>query len=258
MSSPGLLRWAIILAAIAVVAVLVARRGSVSGSARGVWWTALSLASAGVASYAVPAGACVFLGGPTAAGQIFALWGSSLALAGTALVARRFVGEGPASAPTRTWGSAVAMGSWYLITGALRLAVLLWAAMQLAGGRVTSSNPVESLAQGLTTMQGPGLLLLAIPGILFAPVGEELAFRGLFQPALGGWLKPVAAVALTSLIFASMHWYYGLRLPLVAFVAAVLGWARIASGGLRAPIMLHMLVNALGFLAIVLRAMRPG
>jgi membrane protease YdiL (CAAX protease family) len=255
-SAPGLLQLAIVLAATAVLAALVAWRGSVSGSARGVWWTGLSLVSAGVAGYAVPAGACVMLGGQTAAGLVFAPWGSSLALAGTALVARRFVGDGRASTPTRTWGSAVALGSWYMITGAPRLAVFLYAVMQLAPGQETGSHPLESLAQGLATAQGPGLLLLAVPVVLFAPVGEELAFRGLLQPALGGWLKPAAAVALTSLLFASMHWYYGLRLPLLVLIAAVLGWARIVTGGLRAPIVLHMLVNAVGFVPIFLQAGR--
>lgn len=254
----GLLQLAIVLAVTAVLAALVAWRGSVNGSARGVWWTGLSLVSAIVASYAVPAGACVLLGGQTAAGLVLAPWGSSLALAGTALAARRFVGDGQASTPTRTWGSAVAFGGWYMITGAARLAVFLAAVMQLAPGQETASHPIESLARSFGTAQGPGLLLLAVPAILFAPIGEELAFRGLLQPALSAWLKPAAAVALTSLLFASMHPYYGLKLPLLVFMAAVLGWARFVSGGLRAPIVLHMLVNAVGFGPIFLEAWWPG
>ncbi len=244
------LPWAVILAALVVLGALFARRRGV-GAAGGVWWTALSIASAGVGSYAAHGGTCTLLGGPTAAGQVFAVWGSSLALAGTALVARRFVEEEPASTPTRTWGSAVTMGGWYLITGALRLAVLLGAVILLARAPEASANPAESLAQALSRMQGPGLLLLALPVVLFGPVGEELVFRGVLQPALSRWLRPAAAVALTSAVFASMHWYYGLTLPLVAFVGGVLGWARIASGGLRAPIVLHMFVNALGFLRAI-------
>ncbi len=93
-----------------------------------------------------------------------------------------------------------------------------------------------------------------MPVVVFGPVGEEWAFRGLLQPALSRWLQPAAAVALTSAIFASFHWYYGLALPLVALVGAVLGWTRIASGGLRAPIMLHVLLNALGFLGAIVAA----
>jgi len=252
-SARSVLPWAIVLAAIAVVGVLVARRGTVSGSARGAWWSALSLVSAAVAGYAVPAGTCVLLGGPTLAGQVFALYGSSLALAGTALVGRRFVGRGPASTPEGTWGWAVAMGSWYIVTGTLRLGVLLSAVMLIPGARDISTTPLEALASGLGPMQGPAWLVLAAPVILLAPVGEELAFRGLLLPAACGWLRPAGAVALTAVIFAAMHWHYGAMLPLLAFVAAILGWARIASGGVRAPIVLHMLVNAAGFLAISLR-----
>lgn len=256
-SATGLLQLAIVLAATAVLAALVARRASDGGAARGVWWTGLSLVAAIVASYAVPAGACVLLGGQTAAGFLFVPWGSSLALAGTALAARRFVGDGPAPVPTRTWGSAVALGCWYLITGSARLAVLLSAAVQLTG-QAPGSHPLEALARGVATAPGSGLLLLAVPVVLFAPVGEELAFRGLLQPALSAWLGPVGAVALTSVLFASMHAYYGLRLPLIVFVACVLGWARFASGGVRAPIALHMLVNAVGLVPVFLRAMGRG
>ena len=59
------------------------------------------------------------------------------------------------------------------------------------------------------------------------------------------------------MLFASLHWTYGPKLPIVVFTAVVLGWARIASDGLRARITLHMLVNAVGFLPIALRALGP-
>jgi membrane protease YdiL (CAAX protease family) len=94
---------------------------------------------------------------------------------------------------------------------------------------------------------------VALPVVLFAPVGEEWAFRGLLQPALSTWLRPAAAVALTAVLFASMHWYYGLKLPLLVLVAAILGWARVVTGGLRAPIALHMLVNAVSVAGVFLQ-----
>jgi uncharacterized protein len=247
------LPWALVVAAIAVVGVLVHRRGTVAGSAPGAWWTALSLLSAAVAAYAMPAGACVLFGGPTAAGYVSALYGYSLALAGTALVARRFVGRGQTSTPERTWVSAVAMGSWYIVTGTLRLGLLLSAVMLIPATREIGSAPLESLVSGLGPMRGSAWLALAVPVVLLGPVAEELAFRGLLLPALCGWLKPAGAVALTAVLFASMHWYYGAMLPLVVFGGIVLGWARIASGGVRAPIVLHMLVNAASLLAMSLR-----
>jgi len=50
-------------------------------------------------------------------------------------------------------------------------------------------------------------------------------------------------------LFGAAHWYYGMRIPLVVLVGAVLGWARLTSGGLRAPIVLHVAVNAVAFTA---------
>jgi membrane protease YdiL (CAAX protease family) len=96
------------------------------------------------------------------------------------------------------------------------------------------------------------LLLLGASVVLLAPVAEELAFRGLLQPALGRGIGSAGAIAATSLLFAAAHWYYGPKLPLIALVGAVLGWARVASGGLRAPIALHALVNAVNLAAMLL------
>ncbi len=251
--APRLLPWAVILLGIAVVGVLAARRGS----GLGVWLTGVSLLGAGVGAYGAYGGTCVLLGGPTGAGAVFSLWGSSLGLAGTALVARKFVCNGQVSSPTRTWGSAVGLGGWYAITGALRLTILLSALVQLVPLGMPAYS-VASFAQGLGTLKGPSLLLLTLPVVLFGPFGEEMTFRGLLQPSLSRWLSPSAAIAITSVIFASLHWYYGLMLPLVVFFGAILGWTRFASGSLRAPIVLHVLINGCGFLPILLRSMRGG
>ncbi len=63
---------------------------------------------------------------------------------------------------------------------------------------------------------------------------------------------------MTSVVFAGMHWHYGLKLPILVLVAAVLGWARLASGGLRAPIVLHALVNAVSLAMIAAETLRRG
>ena len=118
------------------------------------------------------------------------------------------------------------------------------------------SSPLDSFVRqgvGTGTITGVGLLLLAFPVIVFGPIGEELAFRGLLQPALSRWLSPAAAVGVTAVLFGSMHWYYGVMVPLAVFFGVVLGWARHVSGGLRAPILIHMSINAVWFLAMVAR-----
>jgi len=252
LTATGVLPTAALVAAVAILGALVRRRARVAGAARAVWWTGGALVAATVAGLAFGTGACLALGGPTAAAVVPALWGSTLALGGTALAGLRLVGGEDAPAE-RTWRSAVALGAWYLATGLPRLAVLLGGAMQVAASWPGDSAPVESLVAGFAAdHEYVPVLLLGLNVVLLGPVAEEVAFRGLLQPALGKWLGPAGSVAVTSVLFASAHWYYGLRVPIIAFVAAVLGWARVASGGLRAPIALHVLVNAVNLAALLL------
>ena len=179
-----------------------------------------------------------------------------MGLACTALIARRFLVKPAYPPPTKTVGQAVRLGFWYDLTGAVRLTIIFTAITWLTPASAAPINPVESFGQDLGSMEGPGLLLLALPVIFFGPFGEELAFRGLLLPSLTTWMGTTAAVVVSAVVFAGLHWYYGMMLPVVVLSGAVLGWTKITTGGLRAPILLHMLINGLSFLPIALRAMR--
>jgi membrane protease YdiL (CAAX protease family) len=258
-TAPTLLPWLyrlLILGAVALVGVLAGRHRA----GPGVWWTGASIVSAEAGAYAALGGTCLILGGPTAAGAVFSLWGSSLGLATTSLAARAFFVKQPSQeVPTPTpWTSTVGLGFWYAATGSIRLAVLLAALIDLMHAQSATANPLSSFTQGLGGVEGPGLLLVALPVIFFGPVGEEVAFRGLLQPALGRWLPTAGAVGLSSVLFGFMHWYYGPLVPVAVFFGVILGWARVVSGGVRAPIVLHMLINAVIFIPMVLRAMRAN
>jgi len=92
------------------------------------------------------------------------------------------------------------------------------------------------------------------------PIVEEIVFRG----ALQGWLLEKtnlrrsfagisAANGITSLVFAAMHLFN--QSPfwalLIVFPSLVFGWAREATSGLAAPILLHMFYNAGFYLLFV-------
>lgn len=75
---------------------------------------------------------------------------------------------------------------------------------------------------------------------VLAGVGEEVLFRGAMQPELG--------LIITSLVFGLFH--VGGRLTVAlgiwaACTGALLGWLAIATGGLLAPIVAHMIYDAL-------------
>ncbi|HET8538811.1 MAG TPA: CPBP family glutamic-type intramembrane protease [Anaeromyxobacter sp.] len=251
----AVLPLAALLAALGLLGAVLWRRARAAGAARAVCWTAAALVASTAAGHAIASGACLALGGArTPTGLLLAMWGSTIALGGTATFGLRLV-RGEGAPPERTWRSAVALGAWYLATGLPRVAAVLVGGATLLAAVGGEAAPVEWLVEGLAADGAwVPLLLLGVDVVLLAPVAEEIAFRGLLQPALARWLAPAGAVAVTSALFASAHWYYGAKLPMIFVVAAVLGWARVASGGLHAPIALHVLVNAVNFAALLLLA----
>lgn len=109
----------------------------------------------------------------------------------------------------------------------------------------------EDLAKILTekfanvhTMGGLVINILMI-GVI-AALGEEMLFRGVFQPLLGRWLKNShAAVWITAFLFSAMHLqFYGFipRLILGAYMGYLLVW----SGSLWLSVFAHFVNNTLG------------
>jgi membrane protease YdiL (CAAX protease family) len=87
------------------------------------------------------------------------------------------------------------------------------------------------------------LLLLAI--VVVAPVFEETMFRGFFYKGVAcSPLGPVAAVLLSSALFAILHsqydWYGVLC---VAIIGLYLGWVRYKTGSVLLTIVLHGIGN---------------
>jgi membrane protease YdiL (CAAX protease family) len=123
---------------------------------------------------------------------------------------------------------------------------------------------------GFATAAGLSISLLVVTAI---PCCEEIAYRGLLQPAIGrgvGWLmrrgpgtlarSPVSrwiAIGFTSIAFSLMHLSAlpeasrGSALVTLAGVSILLGWLYERSGRLWAPIAAHGLFNAIN-LAIAL------
>jgi membrane protease YdiL (CAAX protease family) len=233
---------AVVLALLVLLAVLAGR-----GSGAGVRWTALSLLGALAGSILAGGGTRALLDPFSNGWATWSLWGSSLGLAAVALLGLRRVGPTePASPAPMGWGRALGLACWYTVAGGARLGILLAPVLRIAARGTAAPDELTSMVQG--AVGAPALALLAVPIVLFGPIGEELAFRGLLQPALARRWGRGVAIAVTAILFAALHWHYGFKLPQVLFLGAVLGWARVASGGLRAPILLHMLVNGASLL----------
>lgn len=86
------------------------------------------------------------------------------------------------------------------------------------------------------------LFLLAV---IYAPLVEELFFRGFFYGWLRGGLGPVISVILSALLFAAIHPQGLLGLPILFTIGAALAILREWRQSLIAPIIAHACVNGI-------------
>jgi membrane protease YdiL (CAAX protease family) len=88
-------------------------------------------------------------------------------------------------------------------------------------------------------------IVLLVP---FQAATEEYMFRGWFIQAVGAHVRnPVWGVLIGALVFASLHGYSWVGLVDVFAFGAVMGWLAVRTGGLEAPIALHVMNNVLAF-----------
>ena len=112
--------------------------------------------------------------------------------------------------------------------------------------------PIAEVLLGARRTLLDGALMFASAAIL-APIAEEALFRGVLMPHLSRVTTPFRAIFATAFLFGILH--IGGHGPLFVgpmFLGAVLGWSRLRSRGLYAPIALHMMLNATATLMALL------
>lgn len=134
-----------------------------------------------------------------------------------------------------------------ILTGVLALAAL-------GGGWIALSDVVHLPPSANPSTQGvPAVSLLAflIMGSLAAPLTEEAAFRGY---ALGilerAWKNPSAALIVSSLLFAAMHYNQGsdaAKLSLYFTAGLIFGGVARLSNSLYPAMIVHGLGDLMGF-----------
>ncbi len=82
-------------------------------------------------------------------------------------------------------------------------------------------------------------------GCLWAPVEEELLYRGALCVPLAALIGRRWTVLVAGLTFAALHYAYGNLGANHVFAGFVMGWAYLRSGSLLVPILLHSLGNLL-------------
>ena len=86
---------------------------------------------------------------------------------------------------------------------------------------------------------GEVLLAFLAVSVLVAPFVEETIFRGILYQAFDRVLRPGATILVTSAIFGLAHLHV-VQSPVTFFVGLACGYARWKTGGLAAPIAIHL------------------
>jgi membrane protease YdiL (CAAX protease family) len=145
-------------------------------------------------------------------------------------------------------GRAVLLGFFYLAAVNLRVTIVITAVEAFAHLRVPRL-PEEALLTGVADLSPLGQALVALRVVMLVPVAEEVLFRGVILPRLASWMGIAWALLATSAIFAVLHEGFtyeaiGVRAAAIFVIAMILGWARLRTGTLTAPITIHMITNA--------------
>lgn len=152
----------------------------------------------------------------------------------------RLVDEGPKLSYGRTLIQAlVYIGFW--MPRALLLAMPF--ALLVFAGEDLDDAPVAELVSGAGRTRLDAALTMLAAAVL-APIAEECLFRGVLAPQLARMMDGFSAIVVTALVFGVLH--VGGHGPLFVgptVLGGILGWARLRSGGLAAPITLHVLLN---------------
>ncbi|MFQ5555141.1 MAG: lysostaphin resistance A-like protein [Acidimicrobiia bacterium] len=140
---------------------------------------------------------------------------------------------------------------WGLVAGVgLQLGALFVTGLTILilGGDAAPSQDVAEVAEGST---GAALALAFVATVVFAPLVEEIVYRGMLLSRLRRTMRRHGAALTAAAVFAAVHLLDPgtlLLQPGLFFIGAVLGYAALRSKDLSLPLFLHAGVNLTGLL----------
>lgn len=146
-----------------------------------------------------------------------------------------------------------------LAVGLALLGLLAAAPVQFVIGQIYGALNIrvdQAQVQEIAQRSGMGLVLAAVLAVLVAPVIEEFIFRGVVQMGVRKYLGSWGAILFSGALFAVVHpplAISGMIFPL----GVVLGYLYQRRQSLAAPILLHMLFNAITIVVVVAWRLAP-
>ena len=121
--------------------------------------------------------------------------------------------------------------------------------LKYLGSEPAIQQPVQMMKQASSTLQ---LVVHGLAAVIFAPVIEEIIFRGVLYPTVKRYFSPKIALWGISLLFALSHQNLIVMLPLTV-LAIFLTFLYETTRNLFAPILAHSLFNAANFVLLLLQ-----
>jgi membrane protease YdiL (CAAX protease family) len=147
------------------------------------------------------------------------------------------------SYPYSQWISKLAIGQLKHSTSLVLAVSVIILYLSIYGIERLFGIPAESFVSRLTNQSGGALLTTYITILIFAPICEEIIFRGMFLNLFKSahpWTL-WSGVVITSAVFTGIHiqYHHVSTFVEIFILALILAVARIRSGGLLLPVLLH-------------------
>lgn len=135
----------------------------------------------------------------------------------------------------------------FMCVGLAVVALILGQLAQLAVNAITGQSGEDVVSWAGWSGFVPALLIIVLL-VPFQAAVEEYMFRGWLVQAFGTRLQsPVWGIVIGSVIFASLHGYSWVGLIDVFSFGVVMGFIAVRTGGLEAPIAMHVINNMMAF-----------
>jgi len=128
-----------------------------------------------------------------------------------------------------------------VLLGLFSLLVVIDQFLRWALGSFTMEDPTGGLSYADSGISG--LVFLIVSACLVAPLAEEILYRGILFRSLANKTGVLAAAVLSSVVFASLHFYDFYGLASVATFGFVCALLYQSTGSLSNVVVLHMLYN---------------
>jgi membrane protease YdiL (CAAX protease family) len=145
-------------------------------------------------------------------------------------------------------------GRCWRLVGIVAAAGLLgeWAITLVAEPSGFSSHWAEGFDEAMIWGDPPKLASSLVETIVFAPVFEEIVFRGLFFATLRRRFGFVPSALISAAVFAIAHGYGMLGFVSVLWSGLLWAWAYERSGSVLPGMLAHMINNAAVCLSVIL------